>query len=85
MAKVRTGFVGEPGVYKNTRKRSICKKVNIEGIPADRIEITDSNGKTTKVKIQDLNRVDLSHLKSGVYVISIFADKNKWTQKIVKE
>ena len=59
--------------------------VNIEGIQTERIEITDINGKTTKVKVQDPNRVDLSYLKRGIYVISIFADKNKWTQKIVKE
>ena len=59
--------------------------VQIKGIEAKRIEITDINGKTKKVMVQDPNYVDLSHLKSGMYVISVFTDKNKWTQKIVKE
>lgn len=59
--------------------------VKIKGIQAKRIEITDIKGKTIKVKIQDPNHIDLSDLKRGVYFITIFTDKNKWTQKIVKE
>jgi hypothetical protein len=57
--------------------------LHISGIQAKRIEITDINGKIIKVVLQDLNRIDLSSLKPGVYFVFIFSDNNKWTEKIV--
>jgi len=57
----------------------------INGIQAKRIEITDLNGKTQKLEIQDLNYVDIKGLKPGAYVVTICTDNKKWTQKIIKE
>ena len=57
----------------------------INGIQAKRIEITDISGKTIIMEIQDPNRIDLSDFKPGTYIISIFTDNDKWTEKIIKE
>lgn len=37
--------------------------ININDIQAKRIEITDINGKTSEMEIQDPHRIDLSYLK----------------------
>ncbi len=59
--------------------------IEIEGIQTKRIEITDIDGNTNKIKMNDPNHVDLSYLNPGVYVISIYTNTKKWTQKIVKK
>lgn len=59
--------------------------LHIDGIQAKRIEITDINGKTYWIKTQDPQCIDLSSLKPGPYIISIYTDNNKWTEKIIKE
>lgn len=58
--------------------------LHINGIQAKRIEITDINGNIIKTMLQDLNRIDLSSLKTGMYFVSIFSDNNKWTEKLIK-
>jgi hypothetical protein len=58
--------------------------LHINGIQAKRIEITDINGNIIKTVFQDLNRIDVSSLKPGIYFVSIFSDNNKWTEKIIK-
>lgn len=60
-------------------------QINIEGIQAKRIEITDMNGKTNAVEIQNPHHIDLSYLNRGMYFITFFTEKDKWTQKIIKE
>jgi hypothetical protein len=63
-----------------------CSDVlHINGIQAKRIEITDFYGKTQRVEIHDPYRIDLSGVKPGVYIISIFTDNKIWTEKIIKE
>jgi hypothetical protein len=59
--------------------------LNIKGVHAKRIEITDLNGKIVRIEIQDPQSIDLSSLKPGLYLISIFTDNNKWTRKIIKQ
>lgn len=59
--------------------------IHINGIQAKRIEITDIYGKFIKTELQNLNRIDLSSLKPGIYFVSIFSDNRKWTEKIIKE
>ena len=59
--------------------------LHINGIQATRIEITDLNGISIMTELQNLNRIDLSRLRSGIYFISIFSDNNKWTEKLVKK
>jgi len=57
----------------------------INGIQAKRIEVTDINGKTQGIELQDPNRIDLSCLKPGIYVVSIFTDNGIRNEKIIKE
>lgn len=57
----------------------------INGIQAKRIELTDIKGKTQRLKIQDPNCIDLNGIKPGVYVVTIFTDTGKWSEKIIKE
>jgi hypothetical protein len=59
--------------------------LHINGIQAKRIEVTDINGNLVATAFQNLNRIDLSSLKPGIYFISIFSDNNKWTEKLVKK
>ena len=51
------------------------------------IRISDLRGKTIvgKKQIQEYESIDLSSLKSGVYIISIQTDIETITTKIVKE
>ena len=58
--------------------------IHINGMLAKRIEITDINGNIIMTELQNLNRIDLSSLKPGIYFVSIFSDNNKWTEKLVK-
>lgn len=59
--------------------------LNIKGVQAKRIEITNLNGKIVSIEIQDPQSIDLRSLKPGLYLISIFTDNNKWTEKIIKQ
>jgi len=59
--------------------------IHIEGIQAKHITVTDLHGKTTVIKFQNPNLIDLSQLRSGAYVITISNGNRKWTEKIVKE
>jgi hypothetical protein len=59
--------------------------LNVKGIHAKSIEITDSYGKIVRIEIHDPQRIDLSSLKPGPYLISIFSDNKKWTEKILKQ
>jgi len=59
--------------------------LNVKDVYAKRIEITDLYGKIVRTEIHNLQSIDLSSLKPGSYLISIFTDKNKWTRKIIKQ
>jgi len=63
-----------------------CSDVlHIDGIQVKRLELTELNGKTQRLEIEDPNRINLKGLKPGVYVVTICTDNKKWTQKIIKE
>lgn len=53
----------------------------------DKIKISDFNGNTIieKTEIQQIETIDLSQFKNGIYTISIQTDKEIFTSKIVKE
>lgn len=59
--------------------------ITIKGSEAKEIELTDMNGKTYKMEVLDPHRIDLSCLNPGMYIISIFTENQKWTEKIVKK
>lgn len=68
-------------VYPNPFK----EKLHITGIQPERIEVTNMNGQREKIEIQDPQSIDLSNLRPGVYILTVFNGKTTWREKIIKE
>jgi polyhydroxybutyrate depolymerase len=58
--------------------------LNISETDKTAILVTNLLGKVL-IKAQNQNRIDISNLKNGIYVITISQGQNKQTQKFVKE
>jgi hypothetical protein len=73
-------------VYPNPACKNIT--VNIKGNSGIKLQIVDIYGKNVAQTINacDVNTIDISHLKGGMYFLQIFENGNViYTQKIIKQ
>lgn len=75
------GGTGTISIYPNP----FSDILNVKSTHAKKIEVTDLYGKIVRIEMQNLQSIDLSSLKPGLYFVSIYTDNNKWTGKIIKQ
>jgi hypothetical protein len=75
------GGTGTISIYPNP----FSDILNVKCTHAKKIEVTDLYGKIVGIEMQNPQGIDLSSLKPGLYIVSIYTDNNKWTGKIIKQ
>lgn len=73
-------FLKAPCIYPNPFK----DQLHITGVQPKNIEISNMNGELQKIEIRDLQNIDVSNLKPGVYILSVYLNKDIWKEKIIK-
>ena len=59
--------------------------LEIKGIIADQIEVVNTNGKTLMRKEIETNKLDVSHLPTGVYLLKMKVEEQVLMVRVVKE
>ena len=57
--------------------------VTIEGNPYDRIELIDLNGRTVLSTTSSINKIDISKIMNGMYVLKIYNQHQTFQQKLI--
>lgn len=74
-------FLKDPCVYPNP----FIDKLHITGVQPKNIEIANMNGEIQNLEIRDLQNIDVSNLKPGLYILTVYLDKDIWKEKIIKK
>lgn len=70
-----------PCIFPNPFK----DKLHITGLQPKKIEIVNMNGEIQNIEIRDLQNIDVSILTPGLYILSVYLDKDIWKEKIIKK
>ena len=71
-------------VYPNPAKNKINLQF-LNNVKADKIVISDLNGKIILEQTIGTNQVDVSQIANGMYILQAFSGKDKYQSKFIKE
>jgi len=58
---------------------------NPDNFPIDKISITDLAGKTVQQQEQNVTKINVEQLASGLYILQAYSEKGKYTAKFLKK